>query len=117
MRDKLGYLSRNVTGDAYCGNQAPLGREREGQRDRFSLPVTDKVCRDFRERSEHGPKTLTPWGRLRPRWKMPDGRIFEWDYQHGTVEGYDARGRHLGEFDPTTGAMRRGPIWGRKVDP
>jgi hypothetical protein len=66
------------------------------------------------------PKTPMPGGRLRPRWRVPDGRIFEWDFQHGTVEGYDGRrGRHLGEFDPITGAMRqgKGPLPGRKVDP
>jgi len=63
-------------------------------------------------------KTPMPGGRLRPRWRVPDGRIFEWDYQHGTVEGYDGRGgRHLGEFDPITGAIRQGPLPGRKVDP
>jgi len=62
-------------------------------------------------------KTLTVAGRLRPRWRTPDGRIFEWDYQHGAVEGYDRRGRHLGEFDAETGEMRRGPIAGRNVDP
>src|SRR5580658_6269841 len=54
-------------------------------------------------------KTLMPGGRLRPRWKMPDGRILERDYQHGTVEAYDRRGRHLGEFDATTGASRGSP--------
>ena len=28
---------------------------------------------------------------------------YEWDSQHGTVEKYDKKGRHLGEFDPDTG--------------
>ena len=63
-------------------------------------------------------KTPMPGGRLRPRWKAIDGRIFEWDYQHGTVEGYDGRrGKHLGEFDPINGRMRRGAIAGRNVEP
>ncbi len=30
-------------------------------------------------------------GGLRRRWRDPDGVIYEWDYQHGTVEVYDAR--------------------------
>ncbi|MQT72046.1 toxin, partial [Pseudomonas sp. FSL R10-0071] len=30
------------------------------------------------------------------RWKVSDGRILEWDYQHGAVEMYDKRGNHLG---------------------
>jgi len=48
---------------------------------------------------------------------MPDGRILEWDYQHGMVELYDARGGHIGEFDPMTGAMHRGRNPARKVTP
>jgi putative cytotoxic protein len=36
-----------------------------------------------------------------------NGYIYEWDYQHGRVERYDRRGRHLGEFDPQTGAMTK----------
>jgi len=35
------------------------------------------------------------------------GYIYEWDYQHGRVERYDGRGRHLGEFDPHTGVMTK----------
>ncbi len=30
-------------------------------------------------------KTPMPGGRLRPRWKTPNGRILEWDYRHGTA--------------------------------
>jgi hypothetical protein len=29
-------------------------------------------------------------GGLRRRWRTADGLILEWDYQHGTVEAYDA---------------------------
>jgi hypothetical protein len=43
-------------------------------------------------------------GGIRRRWKAPDGTIYEWDYRHGAVEVYDARGRnHRGDFDPMTG--------------
>ena len=45
----------------------------------------------------------------RRRWVDRRGRIFEWDYQHGTVKVYDRRGRHLAEYDPLTGARRSGP--------
>jgi hypothetical protein len=62
-------------------------------------------------------KTRMLGGRLRPRWKTPAGRILEWDYQHGTVEVYDARGEHLGECDPTTGAWCGGRVAARKVIP
>ncbi|MET7001567.1 colicin E3/pyocin S6 family cytotoxin [Chitinophaga defluvii] len=38
----------------------------------------------------------------RKRWRLPDGRILEWDYQHGKIEMYDKTGRrHQGEYDPT----------------
>jgi hypothetical protein len=53
----------------------------------------------------------------RRRWIDRRGRIFEWDYQHGTVEVYDRRGRHLGEFDPTTGARRTGSDRTRRTEP
>jgi hypothetical protein len=51
-------------------------------------------------------KTPFPGG-LRKRWKDPDGRIYEWDYQHGDVEVYDKRGRHLGQFDHETGERQK----------
>ena len=63
------------------------------------------------------PKTAVQGGGgLRRRWKGPDGKIYEWDSQHGTVEVYDRRGRHLGEFDPNTGEQIKPPTSGRKVE-
>ncbi len=61
-------------------------------------------------------KTLYGGG-LRRRWLTPLGQILEWDYRHGHVEVYDARGRHVGEFDPETGEQRGNAVPGRKVDP
>jgi len=59
-----------------------------------------------------------PTGKLRPRWKATDGRILEWDYQHGTVEVYDGRrDDHQGEYDPLTGGMRKGAVAGRRITP
>jgi hypothetical protein len=56
------------------------------------------------------PKTpVQGGGGLRPRWKDAQGRIYEWDRRHGTVEVYDRTGkRHRGEFDPVSG-KRVGP--------
>lgn len=56
-------------------------------------------------------------GGLRKRWKASQGNILEWDSQHGTVEKYDKRGRHLGEFDPRTGAQTKLADPSRKVEP
>lgn len=56
-------------------------------------------------------------GTLRKRWKDDEGRIYEWDYRHGTLEKYDRTGRHLGEFDAGTGAQRKGPNVARRIEP
>lgn len=62
------------------------------------------------------PKTRTASG-MRARWKDDEGMIYEWDYRHGTVEKYDARGRHQGEFDPVTGQPRGRQRSDRQVEP
>jgi hypothetical protein len=44
----------------------------------------------------------------RARWNGTDGKIYEWDSQHGTVEVYSPNGKvHLGEFDPNTGMQTK----------
>lgn len=49
-------------------------------------------------------KTLVQGGGgLRKRWKDSEGNIYEWDSRHGTVEKYDGKGKHLGEFNASTG--------------
>lgn len=56
-------------------------------------------------------------GSLRDRWLDDKGHIFEWDSRHGTVEMYDRRGRHLGEFNPTTGKQTGHALPNRRVTP
>ncbi|MCS5707345.1 hypothetical protein CC99x_000360 [Candidatus Berkiella cookevillensis] len=54
----------------------------------------------------------TPMGdgkKLRRRWKTEDGKILEWDYQHGEVEMYTEKGKHLGAYDPDTGKKVKEP--------
>lgn len=76
-----------------------------------ALPAFPGAARDR-------PKTpVQGGGGLRTRWTGPDGRIYEWDGQHGKVEVYDRRGRHRGEFDPDTGAQTKPAKPGRKVEP
>lgn len=50
-------------------------------------------------------------GGKRKRWIGDKGRkIYEWDSQHGELEGYRASdGQHLGSFDPKTGKQLKGP--------
>ncbi|MEV0670871.1 colicin E3/pyocin S6 family cytotoxin [Mycobacterium sp. NPDC050441] len=62
------------------------------------------------------PKTRMSGGRMRYRWKDKDN-IYEWDSQHGTVEVYDKRGVHKGEFDPNTGVQTKPAKPGRSVTP
>ena len=65
------------------------------------------------------PKTPRTGGAgLRRRWRdQQAGRIYEWDSQHGTVEAYDDRSRHLGEFDPSSGERLKKPDRNRRVEP
>jgi RHS repeat-associated protein len=53
----------------------------------------------------------------RRRWADDDGYIYEWDYQHGRVEKYDKRGRHLGEYDADTGAQTKPADPTRRIEP
>ncbi|WP_080686152.1 hemagglutinin repeat-containing protein [Rhizobium leguminosarum] len=50
----------------------------------------------------------------RARWYDSKGNIYEWDYQHGKLEKFDKSGKkHLGEYDPVTGAQTKPPKPGR----
>jgi len=62
------------------------------------------------------PKTPFPGG-LRKRWKGANGQIYEWDYQHGTIERYSSTGKHLGEVDPETGELMKGADASRSIEP
>ncbi|MDP9785617.1 colicin E3/pyocin S6 family cytotoxin [Pseudomonas fluorescens] len=63
------------------------------------------------------PKTRMKGGGLRPRWKDNEKLIYEWDFQHGAVEKYNKRGKHLGEFDPITGAQTKPANPTRWIEP
>ncbi|NTE04328.1 RHS repeat-associated core domain-containing protein [Agrobacterium tumefaciens] len=49
----------------------------------------------------------------RARWKTSEGKILEWDSQHGDVEVYDKQGKHQGSANPETGQMTKDPVPGR----
>lgn len=63
------------------------------------------------------PKTAKKGGGLRDRWKDEDGTIYEWDSQHGALEKYNKRGKHLGEFDPQTGLQTKPADKSREIEP
>ena len=55
-------------------------------------------------------------GHGRKRWRSTDGsRLFEWDSQHGEIEVYNRRGKHLGVFD-NEGNYIKGPEKKRTID-
>ena len=56
-------------------------------------------------------------GGLRPRWRDAKGNLYEWDYQHGTLEKYNKRGMHLGEYDPLTGVLLSPANLTRSINP
>lgn len=52
----------------------------------------------------------------RARWKDSDF-IYEWDSQHGKLEKYDRKGKHLGEFDHLSGEKTKKADPQRFIDP
>ncbi len=76
-----------------------------------------KLLKAFPEAQPVKPNPVQGGGGLRKRWKDQDGNIYESDSRHGTVEKYDRRGRHLGEFEPDTGEQLSPPNPDYVVEP
>ncbi|HBY0848362.1 TPA: colicin-like bacteriocin tRNase domain-containing protein [Klebsiella pneumoniae] len=78
--------------------------------DYFPDPKTEDI-KGLGELKEGKPKTPKQGGGgKRARWYGDKKRkIYEWDSQHGELEGYRASdGEHLGAFDPKTGKQVKG---------
>jgi RHS repeat-associated protein len=66
------------------------------------IPAPDTLP-GFPDAKRVRPKTpVQGGGGMRKRWEDKKN-IYEWDSQHGEVEMYDKRGKHLGSFDAETG--------------
>lgn len=79
--------------------------------DYFPDPKTEDI-KGLGELKEGKPKTPKQGGGgKRARWYGDKKRkIYEWDSQHGELEGYRASdGEHLGAFNPKTGKQVKGP--------
>ena len=95
----------------------------KGNENRPNAPDPDKryhpapkILEGFPDAIRVDGKTPKLGGGERRRWELPDGKILEWDYQHGTVEQYDQLGKnHLGEFDSKTGTKINPAIPGRNI--
>jgi hypothetical protein len=53
---------------------------------------------------------------MRKRWQLDDGRIAEWDRQHGEIEMYNKNGKHIGVYSPDTGLQIKPAVPGRKIE-
>ena len=79
--------------------------------DYHPVPKTDEI-KGFGDLTKGAPKTPKQnGGGKRPRWYGDKkSKIYEWDSQHGELEGYRASdGSHLGAFDPASGKQVKGP--------
>ncbi|MCL8336043.1 colicin E3/pyocin S6 family cytotoxin [Klebsiella pneumoniae] len=86
--------------------------------DYFPDPKTEDI-KGLGELKEGKPKTPKQGGGgKRARWYGDKKRkIYEWDSQHGELEGYRASdGEHLGAFDPKTGKQVKGPDPKRNIN-
>lgn len=64
--------------------------------------IPPKTLPAFPDAKEEKPKGAGQ--KRRKKWIDSNGKIYEWDYQHGEVEVYNKTGKkHLGSFDPKTG--------------
>jgi len=77
-----------------------------------------KILIAFPDAQPVKPKTpIQGGGGLRKRWKDLTGNIYEWDSRHGTVEKYNKKGKHLGEYSPETGKQLNPPNPEYEVEP
>ncbi|HGJ5866932.1 colicin E3/pyocin S6 family cytotoxin [Arsenophonus nasoniae] len=80
-------------------------------------PSTDEIT-GFSDLKRQQPQTPKQGGSgKRNRWIDSKGRrIYEWDSQHGELEGYRASdGQHIGSFDYKTGMQTKPSVPGRNI--
>ncbi|MGK5613463.1 colicin E3/pyocin S6 family cytotoxin, partial [Proteus mirabilis] len=89
--------------------KAEQDKKRQGVREKghsyHPAPKTEEI-KGLGDLKRTDPKTPKQGGGgKRARWIGDKGRkIYEWDSQHGEIEGYrTSDGQHLGAFDPKTG--------------
>ena len=71
---------------------------KEADRSRFNQPfVAPPNLPGFPNATLDKPKA-TRGHKPRTRWREKDGTFYEFDRRHGTIEKYDKRGNHQGEF-------------------
>ncbi|MFD7610817.1 colicin E3/pyocin S6 family cytotoxin [Streptomyces sp. NPDC059828] len=103
--------------DAIADAQSRLYALRNGPQSHGQRVPAPNNLPAFPNATRATPKTpVQGGGGMRKRWKDPkSGEIYEWDSQHGKVEKYNKNGKHVGEFDPETGAQTKPRDPTRKV--
>ncbi|WP_204366953.1 colicin E3/pyocin S6 family cytotoxin [Nocardiopsis chromatogenes] len=103
---------------AEAGFFVPAGKKKDKKPAACSYHPAPSSLSAFPKAKKVKPKTsVQGGGKKRARWKDDEGNIYEWDYQHGTVEKYNKRGKHQGEYDATTGEETKPADPQRKVEP
>ena len=79
--------------------------------------IPPRYLKAFSDAKSVKSKTFIPnTNKRRRRWKDAN-YIYEWDYQHGTVEKYNRNGKHLGEYNPLTGEKLKPADLKRTIEP
>ena len=89
--------------------------QRTGDHKYHSKPVSLPAFPEAKQ--VRGKTRVQGGGYIRPRWVDHQGYIYEWDLSHGTVEKYNKRGIHLGEFNHNTGARTKEADPSRRIEP
>ncbi len=100
-----------------CGAKSVMSEGDDAADMRAPYRPAPRTLPAFQRATRATSKTPIRGGGLRKRWKDDDGTIYEWDYAHGTVEIYDSRGHHQGEFDPDDGRRLKPASPSRRVEP
>jgi hypothetical protein len=89
--------------------------QRTGDHKYHSKPVSLPAFPEAKQ--VRGKTRVQGGGYIRPRWVDHQGYIYEWDLRHGTIEKYNKRGIHLGEFAHDTGVRTKEADPSRRIEP
>jgi RHS repeat-associated protein len=106
-----GFTPHYIAGDGDVLDKKKKGKGGKGGKGNGGKPSYTPPPKDLPDDAER----LKPKGG-RPRYRLPDGDIIEWDGQHGEWERYNPRGKHTGVLSPD-GELIKDPVPGRRIEP
>jgi hypothetical protein len=105
---------RSVNTDGPAGEQPPKPRKGIGTDSRpANGPVTPNPEAYPDLKRVKGKQPVQGGGGMRKRWVDNEGNIWEDDRKSQTLEKYNPKGKHLGEYDPDDRRQVGGPVKGR----